>query len=334
MKEQKRVIWIAWEKHRRTNELVKALSNIKLYQLVYEGNRIVKYFVLCIRTIKVIARESPEIIFVQNPSIVLTTLVLLLKKLLTYHVVVDLHTRPPIFNNFLEDIVDCFERFALRNADLTIVTNNGYLKITEKRGARGFILPDKVPEFNNVEMDNLNGKDNLVFICTFARDEPVDEVIKAAEYLDSKTVIYITGNLKNANKLLIKNPPPNIIFTDFLPENEFIQLLSSSDAIIVLTTQEHCLVCGAYESMSLCKPLITSDTYALRWYFNKGTVYTDNQAFDISKKIREVLKNKEQLSLEMKVDKEMKNKQWETRKVSLLSIINSMARTLGETKEI
>jgi len=59
----------------------------------------------------------------------------------------------------------------------------------------------------------------------------------------------------------------NLTLTAFIDDNAYVTLLYSCDLIVDLTTREDCLVCGAYESVSAEKPLLLSDTTALRVFW-------------------------------------------------------------------
>jgi glycosyltransferase involved in cell wall biosynthesis len=73
----------------------------------------------------------------------------------------------------------------------------------------------------------------------------------------------------------------NIRFIDFVSGDEYEMLLSSVDGIMVLTGEEGCLNCGAYEAFSAGKPLILSRTEALQSYFGKAPIYTYNTSESI-----------------------------------------------------
>lgn len=320
----RKMIWITWEIQRRNMEIVKSFGGVQLYQFDVKASRPKRYLLLGIKTLRIICNERPEIIFAQNPSIVLTVLVLLFKNIFRYRVVVDLHTKYIKFDGFMAVIAEYLEKYALKNADMTIVTNDALLKEIKKINARGCVLPDKVPDLLIKQSKRLRGERNVVFVCTFSSDEPVEEVLKAATLIDPDIYIYITGNLKNAKKSIIDTVPPNVVFTDFLPEEDYIQLLCSADIILVLTTEENCLVCGAYEAVSLEKPLITSNKVALKDYFDLGTLYTDNTSKSIAEKINFGLENSEKLIEEVRVLKEQKEKSWEKLKNDALNIIRSL----------
>jgi glycosyltransferase involved in cell wall biosynthesis len=317
------MIWITWEIQRRNEELVKSFGKMKLFEFNINASRFKRYLILIVKTLNIIWQERPAVVCVQNPSIVLTVLVLILRRIGNYRVVVDRHTKTNMLNDFMTTIEDIFEKYALRKADLTIVTNNELLqRLTVARGA---VLPDKIPDLPLMMPQKLAGYKNVVFICTYAIDEPVEEVIKAADMIDPNIFIYITGRIISVKNELLSNTPSNVVFTDFLPEEEYIRLLCSADVLLDLTTLDSCLVCGAYEAVSLAKPLVTSNTSALRAYFNKGTVYTENKAEDIAEKIQFALENANELIAGMKALKKETGTSWEKQKDAILLTIESLS---------
>ncbi|MET0066813.1 MAG: hypothetical protein ABW076_10775 [Candidatus Thiodiazotropha sp.] len=171
--------------------------------------------------------------------------------------------------------------FLFRNAFLTIVTNDSLKQYVNSRGGCASILPDPFPEIEVGEIAKLKGRLNFLLICTWAEDEPYEEVIQAFSKLPDDMVLYVTGNDKGKAAGLPFEIPPNVILTGFISNQEFDQLLVSSDCIIDLTKREDCLVCGAYESISVGKPLILSDTKVLRAYFEDAAQYTENDTDSI-----------------------------------------------------
>ena len=261
---------------------------------------------------------------VQNPSIVLSILMVTIGKIGKFSVVVDAHNEGimPFYSKYhwLLPLYEVIQRWA----DLTIVTNESLAMIVRKNGGRPFILPDKIPQFENINHIKLKGKSNIVFICTFAKDEPWKEVIQAANLINPSDCIYITGKYQRVSKKIIKESPPNVIFTGFLPDQEYINLLHSCDLVIDLTLMDNCLVCGAYESVALGKPVILSDTKELRAHFKRGAVYCGNNVKEISEAIIYALENLDKLEDEMKDFKEDLMLEWEKRRFLLLEILENL----------
>ena len=90
----------------------------------------------------------------------------------------------------------------------------------------------------------------------------------------------------------------------------------------MLTTRPETVLCGAYETVGLEKPLITSDTQTLRKYFNKGTIFTKNDANSIVEAINITRQNLNKLHNEMTKLRKEKVLTWEQQFESVTKILN------------
>lgn len=322
-------IWITWERQRRSIELANVF-NTKLYILESSLLFALRYSLLSIRTLLILIKDKPKIVFGQNPSIVLAALLCIFKKIFGYKLIIDRHSNFKL--STLDDkkvkwrILHYLSKFSIRKADLTIVTNDFLYNLVNSWGGRSFILQDKLPMLNLGSVIRLNGEKNIVFISTFSGDEPIAEVIEASKKIDHNWVVYITGNYKNYRRKdsLLNNLPSNIRLTGFLPEKDYQSLLMSADLLMVLTTAEHTLTCGAYEGASLLKPLIVSDTEAMRSYFFKGAVYSKPDSNSISTTIKYAVLNIEMLKKDIIRLKEEISIDWNKRFNRLRAIINEL----------
>ena len=204
-------------------------------------------------------------------------------------------------------------RFIQRRADLTIVTNEKLAHFVQENRGRAIVLPDKIPQLKRPRRIGLKGEVNIVFICTFEKDEPFREVIAATRLLKDKIHLYITGRYEKISENLMGSAASNLTFTGFLSEQDFADLLFSCDAIMDLTLMEDCLVCGAYEAVSLGKPMILSDTQALRQFFHAGAVYTANDRESIASAMHQMADKRERLQAESRALKESLETEWQTR---------------------
>lgn len=329
---EKKSIWITWERQRRSIELARAFG-AKYYELLKSSDDIpmapVRYLMLSLKTIFIIFRERPKIIFAQNPSIVLAGILCAVKNIGRYKLVIDRHS-----NFKLESIKDkkikwqifhYLSKYTVKTADLTIVTNEYLARLVNLWQGISYILQDKLPELKEEKSVALAGEINIVFISTFSADEPIEEIIKTADRLDNSWVIYITGNYKGYNKIVhAVKLLHNVVLTGYLPEKEYQRLLFSADLVVVLTMQEHTLNCGAYEAISLGKPLVLSDTEAIRSYFRKGVIYSEPYAVSIEESIRKAIENKMILKDEiMSLRNELKS-DWNLRFQRLKDVISQL----------
>ena len=319
-----RRIWITWEKHRRTRELVSSLPGVELHLLEFEGPRIIRYPYLLWKTTLVLLQQQPQLVLVQNPSIVLALFMVTFGKLFSRSIVVDAHNEglKPFYES-LHWLAPIY-RLIQRRAKLTIVTNKELaMKVRENKG-RAFVLPDRIPEFLPRPIVPLRGEIRIVYICTFEKDEPYQEVIMAASFLPQTTIIYVTGNKSKAPQELFEKSPNNVIFTGFLSEDDYLSLIGSCDVVMDLTYMENCLVCGAYEALAMGKPMILSDTKALREYFSNGVVFTKNDAQSIAEAVGRSSKMKGKLQDEACLLRDRLRSDWEKTRQGLANQLDNL----------
>jgi len=269
-------------------------------------------------------RERPRVVFAQNPSLALALFLACCKPLLGFRLVIDAHNAGIRPAEGRSSLLNLLARAAIRRADLNLVTNDALLEVVRDAGGRGYVLPDPIPLFQNTlaRKKQLEGESNILFICTFADDEPYGEVIRAAELLGQGNLVYITGDYLKV-KMHFDDLPPNVRFTGFVSDADYVSLLLSSDVVLDLTTRENCLVCGAYEAVACERPLVVSDTDALRTYFYKGTVYTRNDRRAIAGALRQALDSREVLTEQMSELKRELEKQWSKRERTLKELLES-----------
>jgi len=313
-------VWITWENQRRSVELAECFG-CHLFIItpcrLFSRNRLLRYLESAFQTLWVLLKAKPRVVFVQNPSMVLTLLSIPLSKILRFFLVVDRHTNfkleqittPSLFWRLFVFI----SRLTVKYSDLTIVTNDFLAELVEQYGGRSYVLQDKIPDMSLAVFKQLRGKQNIVFVSTFSADEPLDEVIRAAQLIDKEVIIYVTGKPTQKYVSMSKEPdfPVNIVFTGFLTEADYQSLLLSADVLLVLTINEHTLTCGTYEGIALGKCQVISDTRALREYFTRGMVYVDPLAESIAAGMTKALEEKTFLENEVKLLKKELTLNWE-----------------------
>jgi len=314
-------IWITWENQGRNKGISIALG-WPLYMIIYNKQRIIRYVLSSFKTLFVILKERPQVVVAQNPSIVLSGFVLLLKNFFGYAVIIDAHNSGIFPMEGRSKLLLILSKLIQRIADLTLVTNDKIKSVVESNRGSAFILPDKIPVVSEYCDFPLSGNINIAYICTYSDDEPFNEVIKAAYELPGNIILYFTGNYEG--KIEIDSVPKNIKLLGFIHESEYWSLLSSVDFIMDLTTREGCLVCGAYEGIALLKPLILSDTEALKSYFDKGCIYVAPKAFSIANGIKRAIIEHSDLASNIKFLKREIENEWDDNLNKFKEIINSL----------
>ncbi len=323
----KKAIWFSWESHRRNRELSKALG-VTLHEFPEIDeikNPFLKYALGLLKTIRILFKTHPRLIYAQNPSLVLSFFVVTLRKILNYKVIIDAHNVGLFPKEGKSELLNHLSRFVQRHADLVIVSNPGLQPVVKSNGGTSFVLPDKIPDFQPNSKKRLDGPFNIFFICSFSEDEPYVEVIKAASLLKKDVHIYISGNYQKAG-LIPSELPGNITLTGYLSEENYIHFLNSVDATIDLTTRENCLVCGAYESVAAGKPVILSDTKALKNYFNQGAIFSENKGDELARAIVQLISQHQKLSENILSLKNARITEWNYLKEELMVIQNQLIK--------
>jgi asparagine synthase (glutamine-hydrolysing) len=322
--------WVSWEHHRRSRSLTEELQ-IPYHFLLPRHRRIFRYPSFAVHTMALLCRERPDVLFVQNPSLMLALTALGLRSLLRYRLVVDAHNaavRPEgVYRPF-----SFMYGHVQRRADLTIVTNAGLAATVAAHGGRTLILPDALPTFGRLAPSPRPHGSVVTYVCTFGHDEPWREALAAARNLPDGSVMHITGD---NTRVHLKDDPivhPNVHLTGYMPDDEYVSLLAASDVVMDLTQREDCLVCGAYEAVSLGVPLVLSDTPALRRYFRRGAVYTDNTAPGIAAALREALANRDSLRTEIARLRDEIRGEWEQQFLGLLDYLDSCRRPSADSQ--
>lgn len=287
---------MTWERQRRSIELASAFQ-AKLIMIEKENcSRMARYLHCVLITTKLLIQDRPECVFAQNPSLVLALQLCLLKKIFGYKLIVDRHSnfRFGKQSGLATWIFHKISDYTIKKADFTIVTNQYLKNMIDAKGGCGIVLQDKLPELSKGKYEKLKGDTNIVYVSSFSYDEPIDEVINAFEELDGSCHLYITGNYKKSKKYydINKCESNNIHFTGYLSEESYQSLLLSTDIIMVLTVNEHTLTCGAYEGLSLGKPMILSNTKAIKEYFTDGVLYCEPKSKSIRTNLEICIKKK------------------------------------------
>ena len=279
-------IWISWSYQRRSYELAKAFSAEYEFFENLMSTRLQRYLLGIPRTIALLHRERPRQLFVQNPSLILASLAVILKPLYRYKLINDLHTPYIDLGRLGNTIFWALQRFCIKHADITIVTNE---RLKSELGSDSIhVLPDKIPTIVQSDDRELEGEINILFVCTFADDEPFEEVRRAAGLIRDGIHIYVSGNYEKAG-WSPDSSPSNFHLMGYLPASDYDSMLRSVDIVMTLTTQPNCLVCGAYEGVAATKPLILSNQLALREYFSNGAIFVENNSHSIAAGIDEVV---------------------------------------------
>ncbi len=321
-----RIVFLSWERHRRTREIANALS-ATLVEVSSGWKRPWKYGPLALGSIRRLAALRPEALIVQCPSVILAVLAVCLRPWLRHGLVLDLHNEAVEPFNHPGPVSNAVLRWLWRRAAVCVVTNEALARRLEGQAKAVVLLPDRVPTFEAGVPIASSAELCVVFICTYAADEPYAEVLDAARLLPPSVRVYVTGNPARAQ--LPADLPANVTICGFLPLKDYEHLLQRADVLVDLTSMENCLVCGAYEAVGLEKPLVTSDTAALRAYFSQGTVFARHTPAALAEAIQTALRDRRRLAAEMRDMSPRLARGWDA---AFNSLVTHLQRLAGDAR--
>jgi glycosyltransferase involved in cell wall biosynthesis len=280
-------------------------------------------------------------VIVQNPSMVLAALACLFKARFGYSLVVDRHSNFGYLAGagagLKRRLSDLLSDYTLRGADLTIVTNRELADHVERAGGRPFVLPDPFPELDAHLPDardpaawaardgSARAPLEVLFVSSWAFDEPIAETIEACRRLQGEVTVRITGKVRSAYARLLEGAPPNFKPTGFLSDREYFDLMARSDAVMAVTSRAATLVCGGYEGAAMGKPLILGNSGALRGYFDSGCVYTDGSAGDLVNQLRLLRGERKAFTRAIRLFHARRKLEWDGRLAELEAILEGLA---------
>jgi glycosyltransferase involved in cell wall biosynthesis len=282
-----------------------------------------KYVAQTAATLRVLARERPDLVLTAVPPIFAAwPVALYARRRPGTRYVIDAHTG--VFEHSRWRWLLPLTRRILRRADAVIVTGEHLRQVVAGWGARAVVIGDVPVHFEPGIAPAPCAGPRVVVVNTFSVDEPLDEVLAAARQVGEAS-FFVTGDVRYADPGLIAARPANLSFTGFLSEAHYAGLLRKADVVVVLTTYDHTMQRGGYEAVALGKPLVTSDWGLLRETFSRGTVHVRNDAAAIATGIRRALTDRDRLASEMRSLRAEREALFATRLASLLDVVGAGA---------
>jgi glycosyltransferase involved in cell wall biosynthesis len=261
-------VFLTWNDSRRSRSLAERYG-LELVKFVVRRSGASRHLIGAVVTLDFLLRSRPTVICYQF-SLALAVVLATYARIRPSSVVLiaDVHTKALRRDGgrVARWLVYSLKGWALRTAATVLVTNEENAMFANLRfRVEPVILPDPIPRPPEPSSDprasTVEGPPCVVFICSFADDEPIDLIRRTAHHLGGTAEVKVTGDpskLGAAERTLLEP-----ILTGFLPESEYWELLRRAAAVVVLTTEAACLPCGAYEALAVRKrPVLLRDRFA------------------------------------------------------------------------
>ncbi len=312
MAKTNKIIFIEWSKYNTRGDSISTAINATTFFIGVANvsknplQSLLSYFPKAVENIRILRRENPDVVIITNTTWVISTLNFIYSKIFGIKLILDSHSCA--FDHSFLKYPLFLSKFYAKHSFLSLVTNESHHVMLNKNNAESIVLND-IPfedKLKTGEKKDLGNKFNICYVCTFAEDEPFNEVFKAGEELED-VKIFVTGNYKRVGI----NPDnfKNISLTGFISNEDYRLYLNNTDVIMTLTTRDDTMQRAGSEAISVGKPLITSNTEMLRKTFYKGSVFVGSTSEEIKKGIEQVKNNYDVLKKDMQeLQKERKTK--------------------------
>jgi glycosyltransferase involved in cell wall biosynthesis len=308
----KEAVFIAWARYQRRSELLAQYLGATIKFVNFGQSRKilqapVRYLVQTWQTWHILRKKRPNVVFVQNPPIIAVLIVALYTRCFGARYVIDSHTAAFISSKWRWSVG--LHRLLSHWALTTIVHNESQQRLIQRWGCPYFVLAFTPGDYPGGGPYPLSEKFNVAVICSFDADEPLDILFEAAGQLN-EVCFYLTGDAKLIDRRLLMKKPENIYLTGYLSYKRYVGLLRGVSAIMDLVNNEHTLLMGAFEAVSLGVPLIVSDWPLLRNYFSLGTVHIPNTVEGVCEGVRRTQHELPQLRRDILLLREQFQVEW------------------------
>ena len=249
-----------------------------------------------VRTVRLLRRHRPELLWVMAPPTDLVVLGLLWRRLSGGRLVVDAHSGAVV------DPASGQRRPTrwLARADLVVVTTRRLAGTLTADGVRAVALHDPpLPVVGRPALPR-----TVLMPASWYADEPWREVLDAARLLPDVRFV-LTGHPPAG---IIA--PANVVLTGYLSAVDYELQLCTATVVLALTTREDTMQRAAYEAVAAGRPVVASGTQALREHLTQGAVFTTGGAADLAAAVEQALADAARLAEEVTALRELHREQF------------------------
>jgi glycosyltransferase involved in cell wall biosynthesis len=249
-----------------------------------------RYALLALRTLSLLAKERPRVVLAQNPPIFLPLLLVLAKPLYKFRLVVDHHavwSMKTLRQPLLSQGIAALEALVSKKADANMSPNNNWTRELRARGAtEAFTYHDFIPQPTIAEGRSQRGRwasfplppHHFLVIAGHGGhpQELLEEEVAAVGGLDSYLLVITGKREKLAHRIAKLSPPSNVIYPGYLDDASYEALKRSADAALSLSTEINTVPHAIHEYLALGIPTIVLKDPLLRSIFDRAIVEIDD----------------------------------------------------------
>jgi hypothetical protein len=278
----------------------------------------VRYVVSAVTTAWVLATRRPGALIVTNPPIIPAILAVIYGRLTGATVVLDDH--PGAFGAMgyrAGGWTEPIHKWLVRRARLCLVTEQTWVDSVESWGGRALVFHESPGRVRPVDYRPPPQVPRVLYVSTFARDEPSAEVLAAAARVPSMT-IGVTGDPARRPAVEV---PTNVELLGFLPQPAYLAAIEEADVVLALTTEPTSALRAAFEAVWAQRVLVVSDWPLARRLF-PDAVHVENEPAAIAAGLERAIQEHDSIGRRAPQARERQMAEWNQQIQALRSALD------------
>jgi GT2 family glycosyltransferase len=281
-----------------------------------------RYAVSTVRTLGYCARRRPAGVIVTSPPVFAALAAYAYTRATGAALVLDSH--PAAFgakDDLRWRLLLPLQKWLSRRATLSLVTVDELAQRVRDWGGEATPLHEAPPLWTVEPPRALAAvaRPRVLAVTVFAGDEPIAELLEAARLVPELDV-HVTGDPDRCAPQLRAGAPANVTFTGYLDRDAYRDAVAAADLMLVLTTASTSVVRGGYEAVYARRPLVVSDTRALRDAFPHA-VHVSTAPRAVADGLREAVARHEELAQATDPALALQQRRWDAQLATLRAAI-------------
>jgi glycosyltransferase involved in cell wall biosynthesis len=269
----------------RADELASSIGAERVSVTFLYGPRYfapLRYLVLFFRTLLILFREGPQVVYAQNPPVFCPLTCLLYCNLTATRLVIDHHSiwrvktlgRGPVSR-----LIGMLEAVVARRAYANTAPHRFWARQLRAMGARKvLVVHDFVarnPRPRNETLRSAYSEGSLIAISSHGGHplERMEDEALGVGRVEGVRLIITGPTAKLERRLRESNLPPNVRYLGFLERETYEQLKASADMAINITDEPYTLSHVLLEFAASSLPIISSKQDAVEDFFGDSLLY-------------------------------------------------------------
>lgn len=284
-----------------------------------------RYLVSAVRTLAYLIRRRPRAVIAQAPPVPAAAIAYAWARMARVPIVLDTH--PASFGTErarADRIMRPLLAWLAPRAAGCIVTTPRLAAQIEAWGGRPLIVHEAPMAWSqSMATRPCSTEKRVLFVCTFAPDEPVMETLRAAAELPDAAFL-VTGDRRRITPAIERAAPPNVQFVGYLGPDDYVAALRDADLVLSLTLRSESVARSAHEAVDALRPLVMSEWEHLRELF-PFAVFVANDGCAIAAGVVEAFRRWPELSAAAPEARAHQHERWSRQLEALSSALGVRA---------